>query len=154
METEGKQRLNSTVSFKSTETKQLARQGIEKILPPKPTRRPLPSLLFPSFFYACESRAQAIQCMGELFSKKSHPFVSLTLSFERKNPPQDWEEKFVHPPRGKKREKFRSEPIFLDFKKTSGFVKTWSLATHELEKPCRSNLQSLLQVQYRMGVCT
>ena len=32
--------------------KQLARQGIEQILPPKQTRRPLPCLLIPSFFYA------------------------------------------------------------------------------------------------------
>ena len=30
--------LNSTVSFKSTGTKQLARQGIEQIFPPKPTQ--------------------------------------------------------------------------------------------------------------------
>ena len=31
--------------------KQQARQGIEQILPPKQTRRPLPLLLSPSFFY-------------------------------------------------------------------------------------------------------
>ena len=43
--------LNSTVSFKTTETKQLARQGIEQILPSKQTRRPLPCLLFQSVFY-------------------------------------------------------------------------------------------------------
>ena len=46
-----KKRLNSTVSFKRTKTKQLTWQGIEQILPPKQTRRPLPSLLFKSFFY-------------------------------------------------------------------------------------------------------
>ena len=33
-----KKRLNSTVSFESTETKSLARQEIEQILPPKQTR--------------------------------------------------------------------------------------------------------------------
>ena len=33
--------MNSTFSSKSTESKQLARQGIEYILPPKQTRRPL-----------------------------------------------------------------------------------------------------------------
>ena len=43
--------LELTVSFKSYETRQLARQRIERILPPKPTRRPLPLLLSPSFFY-------------------------------------------------------------------------------------------------------
>ena len=37
--------MNSIVSSKQTEAKQLARQGIEQILPPKPTRRPLPCLL-------------------------------------------------------------------------------------------------------------
>ena len=36
--------------FKSTEAKQLARQGIEQVLPPKQSRRPLPCLLIPSFF--------------------------------------------------------------------------------------------------------
>ena len=38
-------------SSKSTEAKQLSRQGIEQNLPPKQTRRPLPWLLSPSFFY-------------------------------------------------------------------------------------------------------
>ena len=47
-----KNRMNSTFSSKSTEAKQLARQGIEYILAPKQTRRPLPLLLSPSFFYA------------------------------------------------------------------------------------------------------
>ena len=46
-----KKRLNSTVSWKSTKTKKLARQGIEQILSPQPTQQPLPCLLFPSFFY-------------------------------------------------------------------------------------------------------
>ena len=46
-----KKQMNSTVSFKSTKTKQLTQQGIELILSPKPTRRPLPCLLSPSFFY-------------------------------------------------------------------------------------------------------
>ena len=46
-----KKRLNSSFSFKSTESKQLTRQGIEHILPPKQTRRLLPCLLIPSFFY-------------------------------------------------------------------------------------------------------
>ena len=41
----------SSVSFKTTEVKQLARQGIEHILPPKQTRRPLSCLLILSFFY-------------------------------------------------------------------------------------------------------
>ena len=36
-------------SSKSTEAKQLSRQGIEQNLPPKQTRRPLPWLLSPSF---------------------------------------------------------------------------------------------------------
>ena len=44
--------LNSSFSFKSTEAKQLTRQGLEHILPPKQTRRPLPCLLIPSFFMA------------------------------------------------------------------------------------------------------
>ena len=46
-----KKRSNSTYSSKKTQAKQLARQGIEQILPPKQTRRPLPCLLSPSFFY-------------------------------------------------------------------------------------------------------
>ena len=45
--------MNPTVSSNSTEAKQLERQGIEQILPPKQTRRPLPCLLIPSFFYDC-----------------------------------------------------------------------------------------------------
>ena len=44
--------LNSTVSSKKINAKQLARQGIKQVMPPKQTRRPLPCLLFPSFFYA------------------------------------------------------------------------------------------------------
>ena len=44
--------MNSSVSFKLTETKQLARQGIKQIFTRKPTQQPLPCLLFPSFFYA------------------------------------------------------------------------------------------------------
>ena len=47
-----KNRTNSTVSSKSTEAKQLARQGIEQNLPPKQTRRPLLLILSLSFFYA------------------------------------------------------------------------------------------------------
>ena len=48
-----KKRLNSSLSFKSTEAKQqLARQEIEQIMPPKQTWRPLPFLLFSPFFYA------------------------------------------------------------------------------------------------------
>ena len=43
--------LNSTISSKSTEAKQLTRQKIEHILPAKQTRLPLPLLLSPSFFY-------------------------------------------------------------------------------------------------------
>ena len=46
-----KKRLNSSYSSKSTEAKQLARQGIEQNLPPEQTRRHLPLLLSPSFFY-------------------------------------------------------------------------------------------------------
>ena len=41
----------STFSFKSTEAKQIAGQGIEYILSPKQTRRPLPFLLSPSIFF-------------------------------------------------------------------------------------------------------
>ena len=37
--------------FQMDRGKQLARQGIEQILPPKQTRRPLLSLLFLSYFY-------------------------------------------------------------------------------------------------------
>ena len=48
-----KKRSNSSYFSKSTEAKQLARQGIEQILPPKQTRRPLPCLLILSFFYGC-----------------------------------------------------------------------------------------------------
>ena len=66
-----KKLLNSTVSFKSTETKQLARQRIEQILAPKPTRRPLPCLLFPSFFYAIQLQYTKlnlrINCIYNLF---------------------------------------------------------------------------------------
>ena len=46
-----KKRLNSSFSSKQTEAKQIAWQEIEQILPTKPTRRPLPLLLSPSFFY-------------------------------------------------------------------------------------------------------
>ena len=45
-----KNRMNSTISSKLT-AKQLAQQGIEQNLPPKQTRRHLPCLLVPSFFY-------------------------------------------------------------------------------------------------------
>ena len=51
-EAKAKNMMNSTVSSKSTEAKQLAQQGIEQNLPPKQTRRPLPWLQFKSFFYA------------------------------------------------------------------------------------------------------
>ena len=47
-----KNRMNSTVSSKPTEAKQLARLGIEHIKPPKQTQQPLPLLLSPSFFYS------------------------------------------------------------------------------------------------------
>ena len=43
--------MNSTFSFKSTEAKQLARQGFELILPPKQKWGPLSLLLSPSFLY-------------------------------------------------------------------------------------------------------
>ena len=46
----GKKRLNSTCFFTTTETKQLARQGIYQI-EQTDTTRPLPCLLFQSFFY-------------------------------------------------------------------------------------------------------
>ena len=39
--------MDSIVSSKSTEAKQLARQGMEQNLPPKQTRPPLPLLLSP-----------------------------------------------------------------------------------------------------------
>ena len=45
-------RSNSSYFSKSTEEKQIVRQGIEQILPPKQTRRPLPCLLSLPFFYA------------------------------------------------------------------------------------------------------
>ena len=41
----------------STEAKQLPRQGIEQILPPKQTRPPLPCLLILSFFYERKQRS-------------------------------------------------------------------------------------------------
>ena len=47
---ERKGRIHPSFS-KSTESKQLARQGIEQILSPKQTRRPLPCLLILSSFY-------------------------------------------------------------------------------------------------------
>ena len=46
-----KNRMSLTFSSKSTEAKQLAWQGIEKILPPKQTPRPLPLLPSQSFVY-------------------------------------------------------------------------------------------------------
>ena len=45
-----KKRLDSSYSSKSTKAKRQARQGIEQILPPKQTRRPLHLLFSPSFF--------------------------------------------------------------------------------------------------------
>ena len=60
--------LNSTVSSKKINAKQLARQGIKQVMPPKQTRRPLPCLLFPSFFYAasphtlCEKSSNNFWC--------------------------------------------------------------------------------------------
>ena len=55
-----KNRMNSTISSKSTETKQLARQEIEHMLPPKWTRRPLPWLLSrPSSMHSRDSIAKA-----------------------------------------------------------------------------------------------
>ena len=47
-----KKRLNTSYFSKSTEAKQLAWQGIEQVLSPKQTRRPLPCLLIIFFFYA------------------------------------------------------------------------------------------------------
>ena len=47
--------MNSTVSSKFTEAKQLAQQGIEQNLSPMQTRRPLPLLLSPSFFYGSQA---------------------------------------------------------------------------------------------------
>ena len=44
--------LNSSYSSKKTKAKQLAQQEIEQIPPPNQTRRPLPWLLSPTFFYA------------------------------------------------------------------------------------------------------
>ena len=46
-----KKQLNSTVSSKTTESKQLWRQEKEQIVPPKQTQRPLSCLLFPSFLH-------------------------------------------------------------------------------------------------------
>ena len=60
-------RLNSTVSSKKTQAKQLALQGIEQILPPKQTWRPLPCLLFPSFF--CASNGTHYTAHGTVWSE-------------------------------------------------------------------------------------
>ena len=43
--------MNSSFYFKSTEAKQLARQGIENNFAPQTDETPLPLLLCPSFFY-------------------------------------------------------------------------------------------------------
>ena len=61
-----KKGMNSTVSFKSTQTKQLTRQGIEPILPLKQTRRSLPCLLLPSFFYGYTAWHNKIKCQKPL----------------------------------------------------------------------------------------
>ena len=51
-----KKRMNSCYSSKSSWAKQVARQDIELILPPKQQRRPLPFLLYKSFFYMPDTR--------------------------------------------------------------------------------------------------
>ena len=56
-----KKRSNSFYFSKSTKAKQLARQGIEQILFPKQTRRPLPLLLSPSLFYGSDCWVAAVQ---------------------------------------------------------------------------------------------
>ena len=45
-----KKMLNSSYFSKLTEAKQLAQQGIEQLLPPKQTRRPLPCLIILSSY--------------------------------------------------------------------------------------------------------
>ena len=50
--------MNSTFSFKSTEAKQLARQGFELILPPKQKWGTLSLLLSPSFLYGANPYTQ------------------------------------------------------------------------------------------------
>ena len=70
-----KKRMNPTASSNSTEAKQLARQGIEQMLPPKQTRRPLPCLLsvIISFFYDMSSKSSHILyiCSAALFATRS-----------------------------------------------------------------------------------
>ena len=70
-----KKRMNPTASSNSTEAKQLSRQGIEQMLPPKQTRRPLPCLLpvIISFFYDMSSKSSHILyiCSAALFATRS-----------------------------------------------------------------------------------
>ena len=48
--------------FQKDRAKQLARQGIEKIMPLKQTRRPLPCLLFQPFFYTIVEQQNTYWC--------------------------------------------------------------------------------------------
>ena len=87
-----KKRFNSTVSFKSTETKQLARQGIEQILPRKQTRRPLtcltvcfnpPSMAYPK---GCRYSSRALtKMLVQRFIWMKFLTCNLTKVLERKN---------------------------------------------------------------------
>ena len=88
-----KKRSNSFYISKSTEAKQLARQGIEQILSPKQTRRPLPCLLILSFFYDCSlplppkiSRYSYNEgCHVYIFLKYSSPRIKSNLRQPRKS---------------------------------------------------------------------
>ena len=70
-----KKQFNSTVSFKSTETKQLAPHASRRI-------RPFPCLLFQSFFYALQySRTHVYWRFCLLSSKFAEGFKILTTSW-------------------------------------------------------------------------
>ena len=66
--------------FKSTETKQLAQQGSEKMLPTNQTRRPLSLLLSPSFFFVfslCYEKPCSVHT--QLRSSTKSPFQRMHL---------------------------------------------------------------------------
>ena len=75
-----KKRISSTFAFKSTKAKQRARQGIECILPPKQTWRPLPYLLSPSFFYCMQTEyILPVECVVETVNFRISPYCGRCL---------------------------------------------------------------------------
>ena len=67
--------------------KQLERQGIEQILSPKQTRRPLPSLLILSFFYGLRFQTREITNGPSLSNGRGKTSMNLLAVIARSSTP-------------------------------------------------------------------